>query len=205
MSNTNTRVSDHDIAGLFVDRWSTRAFDADAVIPDKVLLQSFEAARWAPSGSNIQPWRFVYARRGSAQWPLLLGALNERNQSWAGKASALVAVLSRNVRDAADGVVPSRSHSFDAGAAWSNFAHQAHLLGWTTRAMGGFDHDAARKALALPADFDVHVFIAIGKPGDKASLPKALQALETRTDRLPIEAIVAEGKFAFAAHNGKRT
>ncbi len=198
MSNENdTRVPQHEIADIFLDRWSTRAY-ADVGIPDDVLSRSFEAARWAPSGSNIQPWRFIYSKRDSDSWQGFLETLNERNQTWASKASALIAVLSRTVRDGTEGTIPSKTHAFDAGAAWSNFAHQAHLLGWSTRAIGGFDHQKARSALNLPDDHDVHVFIAIGQPGAKSSLPESLQSLERRTDRRPIDAFVAEGKYAFS-------
>lgn len=197
MSNENTRVPQHDIAEIFLDRWSTRAYATDE-IPNDVLFRSFEAARWAPSGSNVQPWRFIYSRRDSPSWPAFLHTLNERNQSWAGKASALIAVVSRTVRDSSEGPTPSKSHAFDAGAAWSNFAHQAHLLGWSTRGIGGFDRAKAREALNLPDDHEIQIFIAIGKAGAKDELPESLRSLEGRTNRQPITAFIAEGTFAFS-------
>lgn len=195
MSSADTRVPDHAIAELFFDRASTRAFSNEP-ITEAVLFQFFEAARWAPSATNAQPWKFVYAYRDSAAWAGLVKTLNERNQWWAPQAAALVAVLSRRVRDSADGTTtPSNSHAFDAGAAWSNFAHQAHLLGWRTRAIGGFDRAAARAALDVPQDYDIQAFIAVGKTGDKQNLPESLRGLEGRTGRRPVREFVSEGRF----------
>ncbi|MEC5397336.1 nitroreductase family protein [Uliginosibacterium sp. H1] len=192
---TNTRQATHPVAPQFLSRWSARALSAET-IPDEVLFTAFEAARWAPSGGNAQASRFVYAKRDSARWQDFLGLLNERNQSWAKNASALVVVISAKTRKTDDGQRPHRSHSFDAGAAWSAFAHQAHLLGWSTRAMGGFDIARAHTVLGVPEDHNVEVVIAIGKPADKSVLPEHFQAQEQANGRLPLSQLVAEGSFA---------
>ncbi|WP_028080132.1 nitroreductase family protein [Solimonas soli] len=190
------REPQHEIEPLFHTRWSARAFTGEA-IADATLYTLFEAARWAPSGGNGQPWRFVYIKRDHVDWPLFLGFLNERNRIWASRAAALVLLVSRQERETPEGPKPARSHSFDAGAAWSNFAHQAHLLGWGTRAMGGFDLARTRTALQIPEVYALEVFIAVGRVGDVEMLPEDLRALEKPNGRLPLDAIVSEGRFAF--------
>jgi nitroreductase len=197
MSNNATRTAEYAVDPIFVSRWSQRAMSGEA-IPDAVLFSAFEAARWAPSAANAQPWRFVYSKRESATWTTFVSLLNERNRVWAAQASALVVLLSRTVRDGDKGPQRSRSHSFDAGAAWSNFAHQAHALGWTTRAIGGFDREGARRALAVPDDYEIEIVIAIGRATDSAVLPAELQAKEFPSGRLPVKSFVADGEFAFA-------
>ena len=197
MSTLASRTPTHDIEPLFVSRWSTKAYDGEE-IPDDILLKSFEAARWAPSGGNGQPWRFIYAKRGSENWPQFLSLVNERNQVWAANASALIVLLSKKIRQTPEGPRPSRSHSFDAGAAWSNFAHQTHLSGYSTRAIGGFDRPAARASLEIPEEFEIEVFIAIGKPADKTVLPEPLQTANQPSNRLPLSVLISDGRFAFA-------
>lgn len=196
MSQTTQRIVTHEIEPLFVSRWSTKAYSGEE-IPDEILFKSFEAARWAPSGGNGQPWRFIYAKRGSENWDRFFSLLNERNQIWAAKASALVVVLSKKTRQTAEGIRPQRSHSFDAGAAWSNFAHQTHLSGYATRAIGGFDRPAARASLDIPEDFEIEVFIAVGKPTEEKVLPEDLQAANQPNNRLPLESLVSNGRFNF--------
>jgi nitroreductase len=194
----SSRKADHAVLPLFVDRWSPRAYTGEA-IPDSVLLTAFEAARWAPSGSNDQPWRFLYSKKGSASWPLFFSLLLPGNQRWADNASALVFVVSKKSKIGRDGVATvSKSHSFDAGAAWQNFALQAHALGWGTRAIGGYDREKARVALNVPDDFALEAGIAIGKPGDKARLPAELQDKEIPNGRLPLKDLLLEGGFSAA-------
>lgn len=192
----NARVPGHAIADVFVSRWSSRAFSGDE-IPERVLLGLFEAARWAPSSMNAQPWRFVYARRGTPAFEKMLGALVPSNQAWASRASALVAILSAKtvLTPGKTELVPSASHAFDAGAAWMQFALQAHLWGWGTHAMGGFDAEVARKVLAVPDEYAIQVIVAVGRRGDPANLPDWAKAREKPNDRLPLSAIVREGTF----------
>lgn len=197
MGIIRSRKPHYKIDPVFISRRSVRAFSGEHV-PDEVLLSAVEAARWAPSGGNAQPWRFVYAKRDSVHWTPFLSLLNERNQRWSAKASALVVLLSHRFRDSEKGLRPSHSHSFDAGAAWSNFAHQAHLLGWSAVAMGGFDRDAARALLQVPDEYAIEVVIAVGKPDEAKVLPGDLKVSEQVSDRLPISALLAEGRFGFA-------
>ena len=197
LSEAAGRRAERPVSPLFLERWSPRAF-ADETIPEETLLNIFEAARWAPSAYNAQPWRFVYARRGSAAWNDFLNALLPFNQIWARSAAALVIVLS----DPAF-TPPGKSESttlasasFDAGAAWASFALQAHEFGWATHAMGGFDPEAARRVVKAPAQYRVEAVVAIGKRGEPDSLPELLRAREAPTQRRPIGETVFDGALA---------
>jgi nitroreductase len=197
MTTANDRTADHPIDKLFLDRWSPRAFTGEC-IPQKTLDILFEAARWAPSSYNSQPWRFLYARRDTAHWETFLGLLNEFNRSWAKAAGAIVIVVSRSTMlpPGADNEVPSHSHSFDAGAAWAQLALQATLSGWHAHAMVGFDRDRAFSSLNVPPGYRVEAAIAIGKLGPKTLLPEALAAREAPSRRKPLAEIAFEGGFA---------
>jgi nitroreductase len=197
---SQARATQHAVDPLFTDRWSPRAF-LDQPIDDATLWQLFEAARWAPSGFNAQPWRFIYGRRGTAAWTPLFDALSPYNKSWAGQASALVLVLSRTqwVPPGKDTKEAIASHAFDTGAAWASLAFQAHVAGWQTHGIGGFDREAARQNLAVPPGHDLHAVVAIGRRGDKGVLPEALQAREQPNDRLPLSDLAAVGRLGFAA------
>ena len=183
----------------FTERWSPRAFTGQALSePDVMSL--FEAARWAPSTSNTQPWRFVYGLAGTPGFEAILSALVPFNQAWARRAGALIAVCSATeaVAPGATEAKPSRNHAFDTGAAWMSLALQAEKMGWRTHAMGGFDEAALRTALGIPADrFAVQCVVAVGRQGDKALLDEALQARELPNGRQALSAMVAEGRFGF--------
>jgi len=198
VSTASGRQAGHAIHPLFLDRWSPRAYTGEA-IPDSVLFTLFEAARWAPSGGNAQPWRFLYAKRDSASWPTFFGLLAPANQRWAASAAALVVLVSKKITTNREGAsVPSRSHSFDTGAAWQNLALQAHLLGWRTRAIGGYNREQARIALRVPEDYALEAAVAIGKPGDKSLLPADMQERELPNGRHPLQDLVIEGGFPAA-------
>lgn len=193
---TSPRAVTRPVETLFLDRWSPRAFDSSA-IPQADLDTIFDAARWAPSAFNYQPWRFLYAHRDSADWARFLGVLLPFNQSWVQNAGALIFVLSDTLMAApgSEDFKPSHSHSFDAGAAWATLALQATRLGYHTHAMTGVDFDKARAELAVPDRFRIEAAIAIGRQGDKAILPEGLQAREVPSDRKPIEAFAVAGNF----------
>jgi nitroreductase len=187
------RKAEHPIESFFLERWSPRSFVPEDM-PEQDLMSLFEAAKWAPSSFNNQPWRFLYARRSSPAWPLFLALMGEFNQSWAKDASVLVVVLSNTLFDHHG--KPSVSHSFDAGAAWGSLALQASIKGYATHGMEGFDYDKARADLGVPSEFSVECMIAIGKRGPKEKLPAGLQEREAPSDRRPIGKSIAEGKFA---------
>ena len=192
------RKTKYPIDPMFTCRWSPRAFNGEPM-DQETLMSLFEAARWSPSGFNAQPWRFVYAHRDTPGWTPLFESLNEFNRGWAGRAAVLVAVLSRT-RWTPPGKTQAQdiaSHSFDAGAAWAALAFQATLLGWHAHAMGGFDAAQLRQALEVPQDYAVEAVVALGWRTDKDVLPEALQRREVMSQRLPLEQIVAEGRFTF--------
>jgi nitroreductase len=194
--SANFRTADHEIDEVFLDRWSPRAFTEEE-IPEADLFSMFEAARWAPSSYNSQPWVFIYARRSSPNWDKLFGLLNEFNQSWAKRAGALVIIASNSTMlpPGAEKAVPSHSHSFDAGAAWGSLALQGAKLGWHAHAMVGFDIPAAFSDLGLPAGYRVEAAVAIGRLGDKSILPEYLQGREQPSPRKPITDFAYEGNF----------
>ena len=188
------RRSEHEVSPLFLNRWSPRSFTGDD-ISDDVLFRLFEAARWAPSARNVQPWRFLYAKRQTPDFTVFVDFLVAQNQSWARQASALVVLLSAKTFIVDGTETPLASHSFDAGAAWAALSLQANLSGWHTHAMGGFDREKVRRALSVPDDFAIEVVIAIGKIGDKDALPPGLKEREVPTGRLALEELVTAGAF----------
>jgi nitroreductase len=183
---------------IFVNRWSPRAF-TDEAIDETTLFTLFEAARWAPSASNSQPWRFIYALKDSHHWPTFLSLLSGSNQRWAANASVLVVLVSKTtqVREGEIEASPLRSHSFDSGAAWANLSLQALHSGWRAHAIGGFNRDKAREVLGVPESYSVEVAIAVGRQAERDSLPSDLREREHPNQRRRIEQFVAEGRFVF--------
>src|SRR5437868_2358194 len=155
MISANRRTAGHDIDPMFLQRWSPRAFSGEAMAPE-TLMTIFEAARWAPSCFNAQPWRFCYATRESPRWEEFLGFLIPYNQSWAKNAAVLaIAVSSSTIERPNVEPIPSHSHSFDTGAAWMSLALQAMKLGWAAHGMVGFDLERTRAELNVPDDHRV--------------------------------------------------
>ena len=196
MTHANHRTAEHDIDPLFLERWSPRAFDGSA-LTEAELLSLLEAARWAPSSYNVQPWRFVYARRGAPGWDGLLGLLTPNNASWVGQAGALFVLASDTLMQppGADEPRPSHSHSADAGAAWAQLALQATRLGLQAHGMIGFDLDRARRELGIPDRFRIEMMIAVGRPGDKAMLPDKLREREHPSGRNPVSSFGFEARW----------
>lgn len=182
----------YNINPIFVNRWSPRSMTGEEISHDD-LMGLFEAARWAPSSYNNQPWRFIYAKRNTENWDKIYSLMVEGNKIWAKNASVLVVVVSR--KDFEYNEKPARTYQFDAGSAWENLALEATSRGLATHAMQGFDYDKAKVDLEVPENFDVMAMIAIGKRGQKESLPSNLQKNEYPTDRKPLEEIVMEGRF----------
>ena len=181
------------IEALIYRRWSPRAMSGEALGDDEIETL-FEAARWAPSCFNEQPWRFLFARRDGPHWRDFFELLAEGNRRWAGNAALLVVVVSRRTfehREAA-----SRTHSFDTGAAWQCLALQGSALGLVVHGMAGFDHEAARSKLAIPGNYRVEAMIAAGRPGRVEDLDERLRARERPSERKPSSAIAFEGNGA---------
>lgn len=192
LQTTDARTADHHINPLFLHRWSPRAMSGEPVTRQQ-LSALFEAARWAPSSYNEQPWRFLYAMRDSAQWKKFLGLLIEANQAWAHTAGALVVVVSKKTfsRNGND----NRVHVFDAGAAWQNLALQGADMGLVVHGMAGFDTDRARAELGVPDDFSVIAMIAIGRPGPIENIPEHMRSIEAPSGRNKVAEFVFEGGF----------
>ncbi len=189
------RFTDTALASLFLDRWSPRAFDGSA-ISTADLRTIIDAARWAPSAFNYQPWRLLYALRGDDNWSRFLGALKPFNQGWAKNAAVLFYIVSDTMAVSGSGQEsPSHSHSFDAGAAWAQMALQASILGLHAHGMAGVEFDRARAELAVPDRFRIEAAIAIGKRGDPAILDEALRARELPSGRKAIDDIAFAGSF----------
>ena len=183
MTNDTGRLAAHPIHAAFLDRWSPRAFTGEAITQAE-LATILEAGRWAPSAYNAQPWRFLYARKGTPAWDAMLGLLLEF-------------LVSREtlLPPGAAAEIPSHSHSFDAGAAWANIALQATLSGWHAHAMVGFDMARSRDVLKIPAGYRVEAAIAIGRRGPASLLPEKMAAREHPSDRRPLAELAFEGGF----------
>jgi nitroreductase len=194
IKGSENRKADRAIDKIFLDRWSPRAMTGEPISQEE-LLTLFEAARWAPSSYNGQPWRMLYARRGTKHWQTFFDLLVEFNQSWVKTAGALVLFISRTHFDFNG--EPSVTHSFDTGAAWENLALQGWLKGLVVHGMQGFDYERARTALNIPEGFQVEAMCAIGKPADPATLSEDLRAKEAPSERRKLEETICEGPFCF--------
>lgn len=141
------------------ERWSARAF-ADRDVSREDLKRVFEAARWAPSSNNEQPWRFVVGTRGTETHRKLHEVLMGLNQSWAGKAPVLILGVAQSTFSRND--MPNQYAVYDLGAASAYLVLQAAALGLTTHQMAGFDRDKARTLLGIPEGFEFGAVIALG-------------------------------------------
>jgi nitroreductase len=197
MSETNPRVADYPIDSQFIERCSPRAFTGE-LVPEYDLRTMFEAARWAPSSSNLQPWRFLYALGGTPDFAKFLALLVEGNRIWAKNAGALVILIFKTTQPVSgtDKVVPSRTHSFDCGTAWGYLALEAMRLGFAAHAMAGFDVARTMLDLKIPEDYRAEAAIAIGRRGDKSLLPEYLREREIPNNRRPQKDFVFAGEFS---------
>ena len=178
---------------LFIERWSARAMSGQS-LENSQLMSLFEAARWAPSSYNEQPWRFLYAHRNTPEWNVFFDLLVPFNQTWCANGAVLVVIVSdsRSSQGGTNGCA-----SFDAGAAWQNLALQGSLLGLVVHGMGGFDHQKARELLNIPDYCNIEAMCAIGLPGDVNQLPEYMQKMEKPSGRKPLKEMVCEGKYSF--------
>jgi nitroreductase len=191
---SEVRKAGHSIEKLFLDRWSPRAMSGEE-ISEAELMVLFEAARWAPSSYNNQPWRILYARRGAPQWQTFFDLMVPQNQAWTKNAAALLVFISKTTFDFNG--KPSITHTFDCGAAWENLALQGWLKGYVVHGMQGFDYDKAKTALNIPEGFRVEAMAAIGRPGKKEELSPENQKRESPSERKKLSEIVCEGKFSW--------
>ncbi len=186
------RLAEAEVDPLFIGRWSTRAFSPEPV-PEAAIRTLFEAARWAPSASNLQPWLFVYAS-SSEQLALARDLLKDTNRRWAGSVPLFIFIFAR--RRHAETGQPLRTAAFDTGAAWLSLALQAEKLGLRTHAMGGIHHEQVYAALGVPEDeFESLAAVAVGYPGTVGGLPLDLAAKEAPNPRRSQREFVFQGVY----------
>lgn len=192
MSTTidHTAQTDAPILDVLAERWSTRVFDPSTPIDEAALASALEAARWAPSANNTQPWRFVVARRGTEAHSAIAGALMGFNQSWAADAAALVVFATVSSIDGK----PLVWAAYDAGQAAAHFTVQAHASGLFTHQMGGFDRAALAEAFSFGDDLAAVTVMAVGALGDIDAAPEALRERELapRTRRPIAESLIVD-------------
>lgn len=186
------RKSDYPILPLILNRWSPRAMTGEE-LSDGELMPLFEAARWAPSSYNNQPWRFLYAKRNTVHWAKFFDLLIDFNKSWCERAAVLGMIVSEKIFEKTK--KPSKTHSLDAGAAWENLALEGTHRGLVVHGMEGFDYEKARKVLKIPDEYEVLAMFAVGKKAPKETLSPELQKREIPSMRKPVSEIVFEGGF----------
>ena len=181
------RTPDHPVDPQFPARWSPRSFAADT-LSEAQVMSLLEAARWAPSASNQQPWHFAYALRDDANWQAFSQITNEANRRWCLNGGALIVLLSDRQASAA-------KHSFDAGCAWGYLALQATHAGYHAHGMGGINREKAVEVLGIPEGFRVEAAVAIGKIAAKETLPEDLMKREVPSGRKKVAEFISEGRF----------
>ena len=195
MSHPKHATAAHDILDVIRQRWSPRAFDSARAVPVAELRRLFEAARWAPSSFNEQPWRFVLTDRGrnAEAFRSLLETLDPSNQTWASQSPVLILVAVSTTLTRTGGV--NQNAWYDAGQAVGLLTLQATALGLAVRQMEGFDRDRARTACGVPSSFEPGVVMAVGYAGDPESLAaERHRALERQPrSRRPIGDFVFDG------------
>lgn len=193
----NRRLPEVDVDSMFPDRWSPRAF-LDEAIPKHHIKSFFEAARWAPSCYNEQPWLFIYASKREDRRRFVT-ALMAKNRLWADRAPVLIFLFTRRLFSATG--KPNRHASFDAGAAWMALALQARKLGLYAHAMAGFSRKAAFEVTGVPEEeYEAMVAIAVGRHGDSSILPDDLAAMEFPNERKPLVRVAYESRFHSEEH-----
>jgi nitroreductase len=194
MSSDSDRIHD-----LIASRKSIRAFSNKA-IDDKSLIKLFEAARWASSSRNEQPWRFIAARREEKEnFEKTLECLNESNRVWAMHGAILIVVLAK--KNFTLHPAPNTHAQHDVGLAIGNLALQATALGIYLRQMGGINYQKVREVFEIPDEFEIISIIVGGFPGSHESLPENLRERESLPrQRKALKEFVFEGKFGHENH-----
>ena len=181
------------VASLIHRRWSPRSMSGESLTNEEIN-SLFESARLAPSSYNAQPWRLIYVTNTDPQWSDFLDLLVDFNKQWCTKAGMLVIVASRKKFEHNE--QPSKTHSYDAGAAWMSLALQATESKLVAHGIAGFDYQKAASLIRLPSDYEVEAMIAVGRPAPKENLPTDLQGLEIPSERRPLKEIVIHAQFS---------
>jgi nitroreductase len=185
--------TEYDIMPQIAERWSPRTF-SDRAIDQETVHRLFEAARWAASSRNYQPWRFIYGLKGTEAYDRILGSLVPFNRQWAESAPLLVMTI---VKEQMDNGKNNYHALHDLGLAMGNFSVQAQDLGLALHHMAGFDWKGAHEAFDIPEGYHAVTVVAVGHyGGDPETLPEDLQQGETTPrQRKPMDEIVGEGIF----------
>ncbi|MCX5493122.1 nitroreductase family protein [Kaistia dalseonensis] len=181
------------ILPVIAERWSPRAFDPERTLSEDDLKPLFEAARWAASSGNSQPWRFVYAFRGEPAFDALLACAAEGNQAWVKRASVLAYSVARLHSDSGRSLWHNRH---DTGMALAHLLLQATANGLAVHPFGGFDSDKVIAAAGIPADFEPCTGVAIGYAGDPALLGEKDGPREyAERQRRPVSEFLFHGRW----------
>ena len=186
----NERIPETEVDAIFTDRWSPRAFTDEPITAEQTAAL-FEAARWAPSCYNEQPWHFRYAVSQSDR-ELFAEALVEKNREWAQHAPMLLFVLCR--KNFVQTGKPNRHAVFDAGAAWMSLALQARRLGLYAHGMAGFSVEKAAEVMNVSLDeYEIMAAVAVGRRGAPSALSDEMAAVEKPNSRKLLADVAGEG------------
>lgn len=181
-----------NIHQLITERKSIRAFSEKA-IANETLIRLLEAARWAPSSMNDQPWRFIVANKQTPEFEKMLDALNESNRVWAKNGAVLLFVITR--KEHSNGM-PNKYAWHDVGLAIGNLSLQATAEGIFMHQMGGFNSKLALEQFEVPDEYDAVSIIVLGYPGNPETLPEKLKERELKPrERKPLSSLVFSGSF----------
>lgn len=190
-----SRSSEFNILENILHRWSPRSFNG-APVDEETVSKLFEAAKWAPSSRNEQPWRFLYAFSQDSFWNEYLELLADGNIPWCKNAGVLIVVISK--KTFFHNGLPNNTHSLDTGMAVQNLLLEAASTpGLAAHPMAGFDRPKTRRLLEIPEEFEVECMIAVGHQAPAELLPDDLKAREIPSSRKPLQEITAQGKFSF--------
>lgn len=187
-------TTDHPVHDLIRERWSPRAFSADRV-PNELLRSLFEAARWAPSSNNEQPWAFLVATQEDPEsHATMLSTLMEPNQAWA-KSVPVLAIAVSKLNFARNGK-PNRNAFYDTGAAVAYLTIEAASRGLFVHQMAGFDRQKAIELFSIPTGWEPIAAFVVGYPGDPESLPDSLREREVAPrSRKPLSEFIMSGSW----------
>ncbi len=185
--------NDYPINELSRERWSPRAFSDDPV-PARFIASLLEAARWAPSAANEQPWRFIIGMKGDATWDLLYSTLIGWNQQWADQAPLLLLIIGKEKNNSNE--KSNQWYAYDCGQAMAHLTLEVTNLGLYAHQMGGFSAEKAVELFAIPEGFKPLAMAAIGYSGNAEKLPEEMKKREVAPrERKELKELVFSGKF----------
>jgi len=177
---------------IITDRWSPVAFENRPVDYNQIHLL-FEAAKWAPSARNAQPWRFIFATKDMPDYKVLLELLTEPNRVWASTAPLLVIPLAQVISTYKNR--PNKLAFYETGMAVGNLMVQATAMGLLVHQMAGYDLDRAKEILVIPTRYEPMTVMAIGYKGDPEKLPAKVAAREEKErTRMELSKFVVQGR-----------